>query len=395
MSDKARARTELEERLRSALRGAADSVSPDVLPGLEETIRQRGSCATLRARSQWRFIAPLLAAGAVAAIALTTALLTPASLPGRHRTAPGAGPVPASAAEPKYLITTPRGVSPLQVRSAATGALVALVKVPRAPLIVPDLHTRRHFQIQTLATADGRTYVVGLFRAIPCTTRLYQFTLSPQGQPGPLTPFAALPVIHGAGIGSMAFSASGRAFAFSTISGSPACSYKVTALHIGFVNLVTKTIRQWSGTSGEVSLDFNGKVLAYSTGRSVMAIPTSAPPGPAAQHSRTLIRAAPYSRTGGISFAAITPDGKHVCFSIYPQRANGPGPGQIRSADLGSKRSWLVASNAAYQGLISADPRIRHLLLYIHNELVRLDLRSGKITPLPPGLRKYVGETFW
>ena len=281
------------------------------------------------------------------------------------------------------------------VHDVATGAVVALVKVPEAPLIVPDLHTRRHYQIETLATADGRTYVVGLFRAIPCTSRLYQFTLSPRGKPGPLTPFAALPLIRGAGIGSMAFSASGREFAFSTVSGSPACSYRVTSVHIGVVNLVTRTIRQWSGASGQVSLDFSGKLLAYSTGREVMALPTGAPPGPAARYSRTLIKAAPYSRTGGISFAAITPDGKRVCFSIYPERRDGPGPGQIRVAELGSNRSRLVASHAAYQGLIAADPRIRHLLLYIHNELVRLDLRSGKITPLPAALRKYVGETFW
>jgi hypothetical protein len=144
-----------------------------------------------------------------------------------------------------------------------------------------------------------------------------------------------------------------------------------------------------------VSLDFGGKLLAYSTGRAVMAIPTSAPPGPAARYSKTLIRAAPYSRTGGISFAAITPDGKHVCFSIYPERPGGPGPGQIRFAEIGSSRSRLVASHAAYQGLISADPRIRQLLLYMHSELVRLDLRSGKITALPASLRRYVGETFW
>jgi len=395
MSDDARARRVLEVRLRSALHGAADSVSPDVLPALEETIRQQGLPARPQPRRRWRRIAPVLAAGAVAAIALTTALLAASGPSGRHRTVPESGPVRASAAEPRYLITNPRGFSPLQVRDAATGALVAHIKVPQAPLIVPDLHTRRHFQIETLATADGRTYVVGLFRAIPCTSRLYEFTLSPAGKPGPLTPFEALPVIRGAGIGSMAFSASGRELAFSTISGSPACSYKVTGWHIGVVNLVTKTIRQWSGTAGQVSLDFNGNVLAYSTSRYVMAIPTIAPPGPAAAYSRTLIRAAHYTRTGGISFAAITPDGKHVCFSIYPQRANGPGPGQIRIARLGSNHSRLVAWNAQYQGLISPDPRIRHLLLYMHDELVRLDLRSGKLTQLPASLRKYVGEIFW
>jgi hypothetical protein len=361
---------------------------------MEETIRQHGFSDTPRTRSHWRFIAPILAASAVAAIAIAAALLIPSGPPGWHRTAPGASPVPASAAEPKYLITN-YGFSPLQVRSAATGALVAQVNVPLARRIVPDLHTRRHFQIETLATADGRTYVVGLWRAIPCTSRLYQFTLSPRGKPGPVTPFAALPVIHGAGIGGMAFSASGREFAFSTVSGSPACSYKVTGQHIGFVNLVTKTIRQWSGAAGDVSLDFNGKVLAYNADRSVMAIPTNSPPGPAAQYSRMLASAGPYGPTSGISFAAITPDGKHVCFSVYPQRADGPGPGQIRITDLGSNRSRLLVSNAGYQGLISADPRIRHLLLYIHGKLVRLDLRSGKITPLPPSLRKYVGEIFW
>jgi hypothetical protein len=53
------------------------------------------------------------------------------------------------------------------------------------------------------------------------------------------------------------------------------------------------------------------------------------------------------------------------------------------------------ASKTQYNGLISADPSIRHLLLYIHNELVKLNMRSGKITALPPALRKYVGEIFW
>jgi hypothetical protein len=397
MSDEARERALLEDRLRSALRGAANSVSPDVLRGMENTIRQRSRAAGRPTVLRWRFIAPIMAASAVAAVAVIVALLAPAPArhPGSRGVGPGARPVPASAVEPKYLITNPRGFSPLKVHNAATGALVAQVIVPEAPLIVPDLHTRRHFQIDWLATADGRTYVVGLFRAIPCQSRLYQFTLSPQGRPGPLTPFAAMPVIHGAGIGSMAFSASGREFAFSTISGSPACSYKVTSSHIGVVNLVTKKIRQWSGAGGNVSLDFNGKLLVYSTGRYVMAIPTTAPPGPAGPYSRTLIRAAPYSRTGGISFAAVTPDGKHVCFSIYPERENGPGPGQIRIADISSNRSRLVASNTQYQGLISADPRVRHLLLYFHGELVRLDLRNGKLTPLPGPMRKYVGETFW
>lgn len=397
MSDEARASTTLERKLRSALRGAADSISPDVLPGLEEKIRQRFLPAGRAADRRWRFIAPVMAASAVAAVALIVALLASghARHPGRHGLAPGTLPAPAPAGEPKFLVTSPRGFSPLKVHDAATGALVARLKIPKARLIVPDLHTRRHFQIAWLATPNGRTYVIGLYRAIPCTSRFYQFTLGSDGRPGPVTPFAPLPVIRGAGIGYMAFSASGRELAFSTISGSPACSYKVTSSHIGVVNLVTGRTRQWSGAGGNLSLDFNGKLLAYGGGQSVMAMPTSSPPGPAARYSRTLIRARRYGRLAQISFAAITPDGKHLYFNVFPETRSGPKPGQIRVVAVGSSRSRLVASKTWYNGLMSADPRIRHLLLHMHNDLVNLDLRSGKITPLPAALRKYVGEIFW
>ncbi len=298
-------------------------------------------------------------------------------------------------AEPQYLITNPFGFSPLKVHDAATGSIVALVKVPKAPRIVPDPHTRKHFQIAALATPNGRTFVVGLYRAIPCTSRFYQFTLGPQGKPGRLTPFAPLPVIHGAGVGGMAFSANGHEFAFDTASGSPACSYKVTSTHIGVVNLLTNKVTQWSGVGGPLSLTFNGQLLAYSTGRSVMEIPTSSPSGSLARYSRKIISAAPYSRTGGIYFAAITPNGKRVVFSIYPQLASGPGPGQIRIGAVGSNHSRLVASNLGYPGLVAADPLIRQLLVYKNGKLVRLVLSSGRITPMPEPLRKYIGEVFW
>ena len=397
MSDEARARTALEDRLRSALRGAADSISPDVLPGLEERIRQRGVPTRQAAGPRWKFIAPVMAASAVAAIALIAALLVPghAQPAGKRGIVPGALPGTAPAGEPRFLVTNPRGFSPLKVYEVATGALVAQVKIPRAPLIVPDPHTRRHFQIGWLATPDGRTYVVGLFRAIPCTSRFYQFTLDPNGQPGRVTPFAPLPVIRGAGIGYLAFSANARVLAFSTISGSPACSYKVTSSHIGVVNLSTGKVKQWSGAGGSLSLDFNGKLLAYGAGQTVRAMPTSSPPGPAARYSRTVMRARHYGRQATISFAAITPDRKHFYFNVFPETKVGPRPGQIRIVAVGSVRSRVIASKTQFNGLIAADPRVRHLLLYIHNELVQLDLRSGKVTPLPAPLRKYVGESFW
>jgi hypothetical protein len=373
-----------------------------------ERTRQHSLRGGRVAAFRWR-LAPLLGISAVAAVALAMAMLAPAQHPGTRRTglathqsasaarvtASVARALPSAAAEPKFMITNPRGFSPLKVHDAATGKLVALVKVPKAPLIVPDLHTRRHFQIESLATPNGRRFVVGLYRAIPCTSRFYQFTLGPRGKPGRLTPLASLPVIRGAGIGSMAFSANGREFAFSTVSGSPACAYKVTSSHIGVVNLVSGKVTQWSGFGGPLSLNSNGTLLAYGGGQGVMGIPTAAPPGPAAKYSRVLISAAPYRRIGGLIFAAITPDGKHVVFSLYPERVDGPGPGQIRMGTVGSSHSRLVASHLGYEGLIAADPLIRELLVYKGGKLVRVDLSSGRITPMPTALRGFVGEIFW
>jgi hypothetical protein len=396
MNDQAGAHRVLEDRLRSALRDTAGSVAPDDLAGLEGRIRQRRRQAGRPAGPRWKVIAPVMAASAIAATALVAALLAPglARHPGGHGTTPGTLPAPASAGEPKYLIANPSGFSPLRVRDAATGALVALVKVPKALLTGPDPHIRRHFQIDWVATADDRTFVVGLFRAIPCQSRLYQFTLNAAGKPGRLIPFAALPVIRGAGVGTMAFSGNGRVLAFSTLSGSPACSYRVTSHHIGVVNLATKTVRQWSGAAGSLSLDFTGKLLAYNTDHAVKVIPTNAPPGPASRYSRVLVTAASFGRPDTIDFAAITPDGKLLCLALFADQQ----PGEIRIADLASHRSHrsrLVASGIQNPGLIFADQRTRHLLVRTRNELVSLDLRTGKITPLPGPLRKYLGELFW
>jgi hypothetical protein len=260
---------------------------------------------------------------------------------------------------------------------------------------VPDPHTRKHFQIDSVATPDGRTWVVGLYRAIPCTSRFYQFTLGPRGKPGPVTPFTPLPIIKGAGVGDVSFSANGRVMAFNTVSGTPACSYKVTSNHIGVVNLSTGKVTQWSGVGGPLSLTFDGKMLAYGDGQRVLAMKTSSPSAPLARYSRTLLRARRIGPLATISFAAITPDGKRLYFNVFPETSSGPRPGQIRVATIGTTGSRVVASKTGFNGLMAADPRIRHLLFYVDHDLVKLDLRSGKITPMPGPLRKYVGESFW
>ena len=393
MNDEAGNRTALEGRLRSALRSAAESVPPEVPPDLAERIRSGRRGPRPGPHRRWRFAAPILAAAAVAAVVSVIAVLAP--IPG-HRPNGSAAP---SGGEPRYLIINPRGASPLKVRNARTGALVALVKVPEAPLIVPDPHVREHFQIVSVATANGRTYVIGLYRAKPCQSRLYQFTLGHGGRPGPLTPFAPLPALHGAGIVGLAFSANGRHLAFSTISGSPACAYRITARHIGVVDLATGRVRQWSGVTGQVSLTSAGTTLAYYTPTRVMAIPTSAPAGPADRYSRTLFSVARYGREQQIFFAAITPDGRQVVFTISQVPISRAGSGQVRVAAVGSRRSRVLAGHVSYPALATADPPLRHLLLYrwlgTHSELVNLNLRDGHISPGPASLRRYIGELFW
>lgn len=398
MSDQERAA--IEDRLRSALHGAAEAVSQGDLARMEDRIRRAGRSSRRSASRRWRIVAPMLAGAAVAAIAVLT--VGNARAPGGHLVAPGAGngassgraqrpgSGPAPAGAPGYVVTT-GGYSPLDIRDLSTGALVAEIRVPQAPLLSPNPHPREHYSITSVATADGRTWVVGLIRAKPCQSLLYQFTLSRTGVPGPLRPFAPMPAIRGAGIGFLSFSRDGRELAFSTVSGSPSCSYRQTSLHIGLLSLASRQVRQWSGATGWVSLDATGRMLVYNAGGRIAALPTSAPPGPAGRYSRTVFNVRRYVRPHGIFFVTVTPDGGHVCFAVD----SGPGPGQVRVARLGADRSRLVGVNLGYPGSIAADPGVDHLLVFRNGSLVMLDLRTGRVTPLPGPLREYTGEIFW
>jgi hypothetical protein len=392
MSDHEATRAATEDRLRSALRSAAEAVSPGELAGLEVRIRRAGRSPRRAAPRHWRIIAPTLAGAAVAAIAVVTAGIapSPARSPGSTGASKGTASGPATAGQQRYVVTT-NGFSPLDIRDLATGRLVARIRVPQPPWLRPDPHPRAHFQIASVATADGRRWVVGLVRAKPCQSLLYQFTLSRSGEPGPLTPFVPLPAIRSAGIAFLAFSVSGRELAFSTISGTPACSYRQTSIHIGVLNLATGQTKQWSGATGWVSLDSTGRLLVYNGGGRIMAMPTSAPAGPAARYSRVAFDVRRYARPHGIFYLTVTPDSSRVYFAVD----SGPGPGQIRVAAIGSDRSRLVGTNLGYPGYIAADPGVSHLLLFRNGRLVKLDLRTGRTAPLPAPLSGYTGEIFW
>jgi hypothetical protein len=392
----------MEDRLRDAMRSATETVSPGDVQDLEEEIRQRTRSARPAERRRWRLIAPVAAAASVAAIAVLVAVLA-AGAPGqgaRHGTGHGLGH--ASSADPKFMISGGGGVSPLQVRSAATGVVVARIRVPESPKSqVPGTPAGRRTYISSVATADGRNYLIALYRPRPCRSWIYRFTLSSRGQASALTPFAALPTIAGAALYAMDISGNGQQVAFAAASSGAICATgKPGPTHIGVTNIGTGRIRQWSVPRADsvngVSLNDDGRLLAYSLQlrrSEVRVIPTSAAPGPAAGRGRTVVTAAQFGRSKWISFAALSPDSKALYFSVYPP--GGGGPGEIRVTGLAGRRSRIVAANAEYPGLITSDPSVRRLLLYVGRKLVKLDLTTGRLTPLPPAWHHYVGEITW
>ena len=304
-----------------------------------------------------------------------------------------AGPAPAAAqAALKFAVADSTGTSPLQVRDVATGAVVAQVNLPAEP--------GGRTYIGGVATRNGRTYVVALFRTDPCQSWLYQFGVNSRGQPTAVTPLRARPAIAGAELYDLAVSGNGQVLGFSSVSSGPGCTVpKAQPGHVGIVNIATGRMKEWTVPSSNavngVSLNANGSHLLYSLqlGPSVARIiPASAPPGQAADRGRTVLRAAQFGGSPWISFAAISPDGSAVCFSVYPP--GGGGPGRIYVADLATGHARLVASGATYPGLIASDPSVRQLLLHMPHGLARLDLSTGKLTYLP-SWKGFIGPITW
>ena len=267
---------------------------------------------------------PVLAAAAVAVVALGMGAGT-----ARH----GAGPASAAGqAALKFAVADSTGTSPLQVRNVATGAVVAQVRLPTPtePGSQPGNDGRTY--IGGVATRNGRTYVVALYRPDPCRSWLYQFGVNSRGQPTAVTPLQARPTIAGAELYDLAVSGNGQVLGYASASSGPGCAaQKAQPDSLGIINIATGQMKQWtaprSNSVNGVSLSANGSLLLYSLQLDpsvVRIIPASAPPGQAADRGRTVLRAPQVGRSQWISFAAISPDGSAVCFSIYPSRGRQP-----------------------------------------------------------------------
>jgi hypothetical protein len=385
----------LEERLRDAYRGAADSVRPETVRDLGEPTAARPH-RTRPASRRWRTLAPLAAAAAITVIVvLATVVLPHASRPGQDQDRPASAP----AAAPKYLIAD-TGRSPLEVRDAATGALVATVTLPtepgsQAPTANAAADGRTY--VGSVATADGYHYLVSLYRLHDCRSWVYQFQLNARGQPSAVKPLAALPTI-GSELGDLTLSGDGQMIAYNT----SACTGSAPQpFHVAVTDISTGQTKRWTTlAAGSLSLTANGSTLYYVDNVStsmVRSMPTSAAPGPAADRSRTAVQAATFGPADQVPFAAISPDGSTLYFATFTQGPSGPGLGQVRALNLATGRSRVVYAPAGRQALITADPAVRNVLLQIQQpgktqtRLASLDLTTGHVTDLPSGWLGPVG----
>jgi hypothetical protein len=382
----------LEDRLRDAYRSATDTVAPETIRGLHETVTPRSRSAGPAARWRRLVLIPLGAAAVVTVIAVLAAVVLPRALDqARNDHTQGT----ASATAPKFLIDDSTGAFPLEVRSATTGTLVAQIAMPAG---IPSDGDRTY--ITDVATADGRHYLVAFYQN-PCRSWVYKFQLNGQGQPSTVTPFTAVPPTRSELYG-LTVSRNGQMVGYTTT----ACMGQkpAPASYVAVTNVRTGKTTQWSipaTTSVEgVSLTADGSLLCYSlqfNPSMVGVISTGAAPGSAADRGRTVVRADQFGASEWISYAAISPDGKSVYFTTYVQGGGGPWTGQVRVVDLATGRSRVIHAPAGQPGLITADPSVQHLLLQIQPtgpnplkptgpnplKLARLDLATGAVTYLP------------
>jgi hypothetical protein len=382
----------LEDRLRDAYREEAHAVTPESILRLGDALAAQSAqpprSARFRRVPTWgRWLAPLAAAAAVAVIVVVAAVAIPR---GTGRSQPSV----TTAGAPKFLIGDSTGVSPLAVRNATTGALVARVTVPRG---YPG---NSHTYITSVATRNGRDYLVAEY-ANPCQSWIYQFRLDSAGHPSALIPFAALPTVRSELYG-LTVSGNGQLVGFITT----ACQGPTAQpTYLGVTNVRTGRTTRWTVpyrmSVSSVSLTKDGRQLCYTVslpGSLVRVIPTSAAPGRAASLGRTVAR----PQDGHfISFAVISADGSKVYYSSFTdsvQHETRPPVGQIHVTDLATGRSRVLYAPVGQPGLVTSDPGARHLLFQTSGhppKLIRLDLATGKATNLPAGRFGLPASLYW
>ena len=355
--------TPLEDKLRAAIHATAEEIpadppplrlgSPGLIPRRRPWFRPAASRFRPGRRGWNTWLAPLAAAVLVVAVVLGSLAVTrsgsgtatPATPPGLAGLPPYyvaliAMPAdPASPADPADPATAP---SVAQVRSTATGAVLATIAAPK-PYV--------GFTAVT-AAADDRTFVLDAQGASFSMDRVRQLNSQHPGSVEYGRPFRlfvlhidpdpkshssrvslrALPasfVPAGQGIGNMALSPDGTSLA----AASPDGSEHGYDMQLIVFNLVTGTRRVWGFASadeiymppamlGGLSWTADGQHVAFtgpgaSAGSSVLRLLDTSDPGPnALAASKPIPTPAAITRTDeSLTTAVITPDGRTAVFA--------------------------------------------------------------------------------
>jgi Tol biopolymer transport system component len=344
----------IEDRLRDAYRGAAETVDPDTVRQLHERSATISAFVTRPdSRLHRRLMVPLAAASAVALIAVVTAVVIPAALD-RARHAPQAVAGPAG----RYVVQLSSGnQARLTVRALGTGMVVAKIPAPKPGMTFTDV-----------ASGDGKTYVAVLARAGLCRNWLYRFRLGNSGHPTALT---TLTVIRRS-VTKAALSKDNSTLALAT----QQCPQGRRALpaELAVVNLATSKTRQWPlprpSRVSLVSLTADGSLLAFTFSSnqaraSVYVLHTNAQPGSAIQRSHVVAAAARFGARANIRTAVITPDGSTVYFTTNPGGSAPAGHWQLRAFSLATGHTRVVGRYAGIPGDLAADPSVTRVLVVV------------------------------
>ena len=364
--------TNLEQRLQDAYDEAARTVRPEEIRSLHAHIEQPARRRPRIGQRPGRSLAPLLAAAAVVAVAVTTAIVVPQALTGRHDSqhaaakgrSKAAAHGAASASLPAFAVT--ENGSGLAILDTATWKTIAHVPAPSGQAFTA-----------VAGAADDRTFVVAadLNPQTTCDTWLYQLHLNSTGRQAGLNllvpRMTGLPtaVAVSANAGTVGYSvvhcASGPA---GHISGSQPIG------NVGVINLATKQVKQWSFTldedyTNDLSLSADGSLLGFSSYLDGTAanpvdvgrvLPTSAAPGLVRQRDHIVVR--PEQGTyAGADAVALSTDGR----AMYACTQSGS-PATLAAYDTTTGQLTRVLRSGHPQGLscaVTADPSGGYLLV--------------------------------
>jgi hypothetical protein len=413
----------IEDRVRAAFRADAETVRPGAIPGPPMRPARSGP---RRPRPRWvRFLIPMAAATAVAAVVVGVSMAVPALRGPGHRTGTRASSAPFSP-EPgygKYPLPTSEPLPAPALGAMASSGVPASAPVPGVPryyvtngiigssvtdqLVVRDTATGavagrlsppgNDLFASVAAVAGDRTFVTAVTGHGCTDSRLYQFRLNDQGQPGPLEPLhVTVPGSISQIGGDLAITSDGRTIAYNA----SLCGRAEN--EVGVVDLATQHVATWAAPVNPrdnlatqvmgLSLSADGSLLGFETFSGARVLSTGAPGGSVFQRSRMISRTALWAALGAsdatLYTCAVSPDTTPlprtggVTYAAAPL-AGGQPTVIARRTGLPSPQCWASLDPSGGYLLVEYPAHGPYPLDAGYVRAAVLNLGTGRLTPTP------------